>query len=128
MVVEEIVPHFGSAYNIDASKLGGDPFEEESLPKDIIEKRIGRQEQKRWELIEMLVWEREKIISEGPGKDLSDLNLGGDDSSSALQAERNKVVSIRTDRRSRWSRRCCTSSGRSRPSPCTWCAPSIPFP
>ena len=94
LVVEEIMPQFGPAYSIDASKLGGDPFEEESLPKDIIEKRIGRQEQKRRELIEMLVWEREKIISEGPGKDLSDLNLGGDDSSSALQAERNKVVSM----------------------------------
>lgn len=94
LVVEEIMPQFGPAYSIDASKLGSDPFEEQMIPTDIINKRIGRQEQKRRELIEMLVWEREKIISEGPRRDLSDLNLGGDDSSSALQAERNKVKAM----------------------------------
>ena len=36
------------------------------------------------ELVEMLVWERDKIIQDGPGRDLSDLNLGSDESSSAV--------------------------------------------
>ena len=36
------------------------------------------------ELVEMLVWERDKIMQDGPGRDLSDLNLGSDESSSAV--------------------------------------------
>lgn len=64
-------------------RLGTDAFDE-SIPREIIDHRIAQQEQKRRELVEMLVWERDKIMAEGPGQDLSDLNLGSDDSSSAV--------------------------------------------
>ena len=83
LLLEEIMPQFGPAYAIDASKLGMDAFDD-SIPREIIDHRIGQQEQKRRELVEMLVWERDKIMADGPGRDLSDLNLGADDSSSAV--------------------------------------------
>jgi hypothetical protein len=44
------------------------------------------------ELVEMLVWERDKIMTDGPGRDLSDLNLGSDESSSAVLNVRLHIV------------------------------------
>ena len=45
------------------------------------------------ELVEMLVWERDKIMSDGPGRNLSDLNLGDDESSSAVLQVRLHTIS-----------------------------------
>ena len=47
---------------------------------EILSMRVKKQEQKRIELVDMLVFERERIGLEGPGADLTDLNLGVDDS------------------------------------------------
>ena len=47
------------------------------------------------ELVEMLVWERDKIMTDGPGRDLSDLNLGSDESSSAVLNVRLHTVVLR---------------------------------
>ena len=44
----------------------------------------------------MLVWERDKIMADGPGRDLSDLNLGSDDSSSAVLNVRIDIDIIHT--------------------------------
>ena len=57
--------------------------------------RLKKQEQKRCELVEMLVFEREKIMLEDPGQDMNDLNLGDNDTSNtALLRERQKVVAM----------------------------------
>jgi len=99
LLIEEIMPHFGPAYSIDASQLGGEPFDDESLPREVLAHRIGHQERQRRELIEMLVWERDKIVKDGGGHgDFSGLgSFGGDDSglSSAALNETKKVEALK---------------------------------